>query len=48
MSLKDYKNVAKAYKKVTFYESYVKSLLHEAGKVGVSKKEIIQMLERAE
>ncbi|QOR36429.1 hypothetical protein IMX26_06360 [Clostridium sp. 'deep sea'] len=41
-------NVSKTYKKITFFESYVKPLLQEAGKIGVSKKEIIQMVERAE
>ena len=35
-------------RKVIFFENYVKSLLHEAKKIGVSKKEIIEMLERAE
>ena len=35
-------------RKVDFYESFVKTLIQEAKKIGITKQEVVQMVERAE
>jgi len=40
------KNIILKKRKKSFYEDYVLSLLNEAGKLNISKEEIIKMIER--